>query len=176
MPDMLPPGHIAAGVLQGARRSRRSTRHPLLLIGGAVAIAILPDLDVLIPRLLDRLGVEHQLESGTHHSWVTHTPLFWGLVGLMTKRLAAQPGAPSWAPEAASMLAGGTAVHLAQDTFANTVALLWPARQREYGLQLDRLPGVTDHADYARRYPASPAGAVEGLLIVAAVLECMRRL
>jgi LexA-binding, inner membrane-associated putative hydrolase len=176
MPDMLPPGHIAAGALQGARRSARSRRHPLLLIGGGIAIAILPDLDLLIPRLLSRVGVAHELRSGTHHTWVTHTPLFWGLVGLIGRRLAARPAAPSWAPEAAAMLATGTAVHLAQDTFANRVALLWPVRRREYGLQLDRLPGVTDHADYVRRYPASPAGRVEALLIVAAVLECMRRL
>lgn len=173
---VLPPGHIAAGALLGARRSHHSPRHPLLLICGGIAIGVLPDLDVFIPRLLSRLGIENELESGTHHRWVTHTPLFWGLVGLMSRRFARHPRAPAWAPEAAQMLLTGTAVHLAQDTFANTVALLWPLRRREYGLQLDRLPGVADHADYARRYPASPAGKVEAVLVLAAVLACMRRL
>ena len=66
------------------------------------------------------------------------------------------------------MLAFGVAVHLVQDSVANTVALLWPLRRREYGLGLDRLGGVTDHVDYMRRYPPSPAGKIEAALVLAA--------
>jgi hypothetical protein len=174
MADMLPPGHIAAGALLGARRSRRHDR-PLLVIGAGIVIGVLPDLDVVIPELLDRLGVKHNLDAGEHHSWATHTPLFWALVCVMVRRLARRPGAPSWAPEAASMLTRGIAVHLAQDTLANTVALLWPLRRREYGLSLDRLPGVSDHAYYLRHYPASPAAKIEALLVASAALACRRR-
>ena len=50
------------------------------------------------------------------------------------------------------MLSTGTAVHLAQDWLANTVALLWPLRRREYGLGLDRLGGVDDHAEIRSCY------------------------
>jgi hypothetical protein len=65
-------------------------------------------------------------------------------------------------------------VHLIQDTTANTVSLLWPLRRRAYGLGLDRLPGVTDHIEYIRRYPASPAGWIEGALVAAALAACAR--
>jgi len=173
---MLPPGHVAAGVLLGERRSRRTAQHPLLLIAGGIAIGVLPDLDVLLPKLLSRAGIEHELDSGVHHSWITHTPVFWGWVTLTARRLAQRPRAPAWAADVAGMLATGTAVHLAQDSLANTVALLWPVRRRRYGFQLDRLPGVTDHAEYARRYPASPAAKVEALLVLAAAVTCARRL
>ncbi len=171
---MLPSGHIAGGALLGAARTRRSTRHPALVIAGGVAAATLPDADVLLPSLLDRLGVAHRLNSGVHPSWVTHTPLFWGLVAAGARRLASRPSAPAWAPEAARTLALGSALHLAQDSVANTVALLWPLRRREYGLGLDRLAGVTDHGEYIRRYPSSPAGMLEAGLIVAAAVACGR--
>lgn len=172
--SMLPSGHIAAGVLVGAARARISpTPAPWLLAAGVVATT-LPDLDVLAPSVLDRLGIPHRLDSGVHHRWMTHTPLFWGLVGLGARRAARRPSAPSWAPEAAALLATGVTVHLTQDTVANTVSLLWPLRRREYGLQLDRLPGVTDHVEYIRRYPASPAGWVEGALVAAALAACAR--
>ena len=73
-------------------------------------------------------------------------------------------------------MAIGVTVHLVQDSVANTVALLWPLRRREYGLGLDRLGGVTDHVDYMRRYPSSPAGKLEGALVLAAVSVSWRRL
>ncbi len=98
--------------------------------------------------------------------------LFWGAVGAGTRWLARRGGAPRWAPEAASVLAAGAAVHLLLDTVANTVALLWPIRRREYGLGLDHLAGVTDHAEYVRRYPASPAGRLELALVIAAIGAC----
>ena len=166
---MLPSGHIATGVLLGAERSRRSDRHPGVLVAGGVVAACLPDADLALPRVLDRLGVEHRLNSGRHHSWMTHTPLFWGAALIKARRLARHPKAPAWAPEAASLLTIGVALHLTQDTVANTVALLWPVRRREYGLGLDRLAGETDHIAYMRRYPFSPAGALEGALVLAAV-------
>ena len=57
--------------------------------------ASIPDLDLLIPALLDRLGVEHELNTGVHHRWVTHTPLFWGLVLAEARRLARCAGRPT---------------------------------------------------------------------------------
>jgi hypothetical protein len=172
--SMLPSGHIAAGVLVGAARARFSpTPAPRLLAAGVLATT-LPDLDLLVPSVLDRLGVPHGLQSGVHHRWMTHTPLFWAVVGLGARRAARHPGAPPWAPEAAALLATGAVVHLTQDTVANTVSLLWPLRHREYGLQLDRLAGVTDHVEYVRRYPASPAGWIEGGLVAAALAACAR--
>ena len=173
---MLPSGHIAGGALLGALRARRSARRPALLIAGGMTAATLPDLDVFIPSLLDRVGIEHRLSSGVHHSWVTHTPLFWGLLAAGARRVARRRHAPSWAPEAADMLTIGAALHLAQDSVANTVALLWPLRRREYGLGLDRLGGVTDHVEYVRRYPSSPAGKLEAALVLAAVVLCGQRL
>jgi LexA-binding, inner membrane-associated putative hydrolase len=169
---MLPPGHIAGGALLGAWRSRRSPRRPTIVIAASIGAALLPDVDLLLPSLLDRIGVEHRLNSGTHHRWMTHTPLFWSAVGAGARRLARRPSAPCWAPEAASVLAAGAAVHLLLDTVANTVALLWPIRRREYGLALDHLADVTDHAEYVRRYPASPAGKLELALAVAAISAC----
>jgi hypothetical protein len=74
------------------------------------------------------------------------------------------------------MLTIGVALHLLQDSLANTVALLWPLRRREYGLGLDHLAGVTDHVEYARRYPSSPAGKLEAALMLAALVVCERRL
>jgi hypothetical protein len=74
------------------------------------------------------------------------------------------------------LLSSGVALHLVQDSVANTVALLWPLRTREYGLGLDHLGGETDHIAYMRRYPSSPAGKLEGALIVAAGLVGWRRL
>jgi SAM-dependent methyltransferase len=166
---MLPSGHIAAGILLGAHCSRRSEWRPAVVVAGAVVGTCLPDIDLLIPSVLDDLAVEHDLCSGRHHSWITHTPLFWGSIVIGVRRLARRSWAPAWAPEAAQLLAVGVAVHLLQDSLANTVALLWPLRRREYGLGLDHLAGETDHVAYMRRYPSSPAGKLEGLLVLAAV-------
>lgn len=168
---MLPTGHIASGALLGVWRSR-GAQHPALVFAGAIGAATLPDIDLVVPSLLDRLGVPHRLNSGTHHSWFSHTPMFWGLTAAGARRLARRPGAPPWAPGAADMLALGVGLHIIEDSVANTVALLWPLRRREYGLGLDRLAGVTDHVEYARRYPSSPAGRLEVTLMIAAVLAC----
>jgi membrane-bound metal-dependent hydrolase YbcI (DUF457 family) len=173
---MLPSGHIAGGALLGGLHSARSARHPAVVIAGGVTAGCLPDLDLLIPSVLDRLGIQHRLDSGRHHSWVTHTPLFWGLATAGIRRLARRAPAPRWRPEAAQMLTIGVALHLLQDSLANTVALLWPLRRREYGLGLDHLAGVTDHVEYARRYPSSPAGKLEAALMLAALVVCERRL
>jgi hypothetical protein len=173
---MLPPGHIAAGVLVGAERSRHSGRHPGAVIAGGIVATCLPDLDLIIPALLDRLGVHHGLSSGEHHSWATHTPLFWGLVAVGARGIARRSSAPGWAAEASSLLSAGVAVHLLQDSVANTVALLWPWRRGEYGLGLDHLVGVTDHIEYARRYPFTPAGKLEGALVLTALFVGGRRL
>jgi hypothetical protein len=171
---MLPPGHLAGGALLGAWRSRRGGGSLPVLIAGGAAAANVPDLDLLIPGLLDRLGIAHRLRSGVHHGWVTHTPLFWVLVSAGARRLSRRRDAPAWAPEAARTLGFGVAVHLVQDSLANTVSLLWPLRRSEYGLGLDRLAGVTDHAEYVRRYPASPAGRLELGLVFAALVVCAR--
>lgn len=130
--------------------------------------ASVPDLDLLLPTVLDRLGVDHHLNSGVHHRWMTHTPLFWGLALAGVRRLSRHPNAPRWAPEAAWLLSAGVPLHLLQDAVANTVALLWPLRRREYGLGLDRLAGLDDHREYVRRYPSSPAGRLEVALLIAA--------
>jgi hypothetical protein len=102
--------------------------------------------------------------------------MFWGVIALSARRLARRSSFPGSAQEAATLLAAGVAVHLVQDSVANTVALLWPLRRREYGLGLDRLPGVTDHVEYTRRYPSSPAGRLEGALVLAAVVVGWREL
>jgi hypothetical protein len=171
---MLPSGHIAAGVLVGAERRRRSDWNRAALLAGGVVGACLPDCDLAIPFVLDRLGIEHRLNSGRHHSWATHTPLFWGVVARQGARIARHPRAPAWAPEAASLLTTGVAVHIAQDATANTVALLWPLGRCEYGLGLDRLAGETDHVAYVRAYPSSPAGVIEGALVLAALAAAWR--
>jgi hypothetical protein len=93
-----------------------------------------------------------------------------------TRSLSQRSWAPAWSPEAAHLLAVGVWLHLLQDSVANTVALLWPLRRREYGLGLDHLAGETDHVAYMRRYPSSPAGKLEGLLVAAAVAVGWRRL
>jgi hypothetical protein len=174
---MLPTGHIATGVLLGLRRSRRATGvRRRLIMAGAVASTCLPDADLALPFLLDRLGVKHRLNSGHHHSWITHTPPFWAAVTGLARRAARHPAAPAWAPEAARLLSAGVALHLLEDTAANTVAILWPLRRREYGLSLDRMPEEDDHLTYMRRYPATPAGWLEGGLILAAVALTARRL
>lgn len=148
----------------------------MVVITGGVIAANLPDLDLALPRLLDRLGVEHRLDSGVHHRWVTHTPVFWGLVCAGARRVARGPSAPPWAAEVADMIALGAAIHILQDSIANTVALLWPLRRREYGLGLDRLGDVTDHGEYVRRYPASPAAKIEAALMLAALAASGRHL
>ncbi len=173
---MLPSGHLAGGALLGAWRSRTSARHPALVIAGGMLAASVPDLDLLIPALLDRLGVEHDLNADVHHGWVTHTPLFWGLMVAGAGRLSRRRRAPAWAAGAADMLAVGVGLHLLQDALANTVALLWPVRRREYGLGLDGLAGVGSRGEYIRRYPSSPAGRVEAGLLVAALAACGWRL
>ena len=160
----------------GAWWSRRSARHPARLMAGGMLATSAPDLDLLIPSVLDRLGIDHDLNTGVHHRWVTHTPLFWGLTVVGARRLSRRRRAPEWARGAADMLAAGVGVHLLQDSLANTVALLWPLRRREYGLGLDRLSGVDDHLEYIRRYPSSPAGKLEAGLLLAAGVSCAWRL
>jgi hypothetical protein len=75
-----------------------------------------------------------------------------------------------------NLLAVGVALHLLQDSAANTVSLLWPLRRRRYGLGLDDLAGETDHVEYMRRYPSSTAGKLEGALVLAAVTVSWRHL
>jgi hypothetical protein len=166
---VLPSGHIATGVLLGVRQARRTgTRSQRRrLLAGAVLCACLPDADLALPVVLDRLRMDHRLNSGRHHSWMTHTPLFWGTVALTARRLCPGP--------ATNLLAAGVALHLAEDATANTVALLWPLRRREYGLSLDRMPGVDDHLAYIRRYPLTPAGWLEGAIVAAAAVRLIRQ-
>lgn len=171
---MLPLGHLAAGALLGARRSRRVSRPSGLVIAGAMVAASVPDIDLAIPRVLDGLGIRHRLDSGVHHRWVTHTPLFWGLIATTARRIARRRGGAEWEPEAADLLAGGVALHLLLDSVANTVSLLWPLSRTRYGLGLDRMAEVTDHVEYVRRYPASPAGKLEVAMAMAAVTACGR--
>jgi hypothetical protein len=147
-----------------------------VVVAAAVVGTCLPDVDLAIPTALDHLGIEHHLCSGRHHSWVTHTPLFWIFTVIGSRTLVRRPGAPAWAAEAGQLLAVGVALHLLQDSVANTVALLWPLRRREYGLGLDHLAGETDHMAYIRRYPSSPAGKLEGLLVLGAVTVVGRSL
>jgi membrane-bound metal-dependent hydrolase YbcI (DUF457 family) len=168
---MLTTGHLAAGALLGAVRARGAERPAAVIAGGMVA-ANLPDLDLLLPRALDRLGIAHGLHSGVHHRWATHTPVFWTGVATVLRRLARRSWAGSWGVEVADTVALGVAIHLVQDTVANTVSLLWPLRRREYGLGLDGLAGVTDHREYVRRYPASAAGRLEGALVLTAAVVC----
>ncbi len=173
---MLPSGHIATGILLGHRRGRvASGRSRRLIVAGAVVAACLPDADLALPIVLDRLGFKHRLNSGRHHSWMTHTPVFWAGVTALGRRASRHPGAPPWAPEAARLLTAGVALHLAGDALANTVALLWPLHRREYGLSLDHMPSVDDHLEYVRRYPATAAGWLEGMLIAAAVRSAARQ-
>jgi LexA-binding, inner membrane-associated putative hydrolase len=173
---MLPSGHIAAGALLGAWRSRGNARHQAWVIAGGMLATTAPDIDLALPPLLDRLGIEHDLNSGVHHRWVTHTPLFWGLIVSGAIRLSRWHRAPEWASGAADVFAVGVGLHLLQDSLANTVALLWPLRRREYGLGLDRLAGVSDHGEYIRRYPSSPAGKLDAALVLAALITCGWRL
>lgn len=174
---MLPTGHIATGVLLGLRRTRDTGpgARRRLILAGAVASTCLPDADLALPALLDRLGVEHRLNSGHHHSWMTHTPLFWATVTGLARRAGRHPSAPAWAPVAARLLTAGVALHLLEDTAANTVAILWPLRRREYGLSLDQMPEEDDHLAYVRRYPATPAGWLEAALIVLAIAGAARQ-
>jgi hypothetical protein len=165
---MLPSGHIASGVLLGLRRNRHvSARRRGWIVAGAVVSACLPDADLAVPFVLDRLGVRHRLNSGRHHSWMTHTPLFWATVAVAARRLRPGP--------VAELLTTGPALHLLLDATANTVALLWPLRRREYGLGLDRMPGVDDHLRYVRRYPATPAGRLEAGIIALAATGLVRQ-
>ncbi len=174
---MLPTGHLAGGALLGAWRSRRSDRNPVWPIAAGMGVAVVPDADLMIPKLLDGIGIRHRLNSGVHHRWATHTPLFWALALSGLHRVAAaSEHAPDWAPEAVDLLALGVAVHIAQDSVANTVSLLWPLRRDQYGLGLDRMPEVTDHLEYLQRYPSSPAGKLEAALVLAALAVCTARL
>ena len=164
-------------MLLGLRLGEESDGLPTgAVVAGAVFASVLPDLDMAVPVVLDRLGVQHRLNSGRHHSWVTHTPLFWGLALAGTRRLSRAEGAPEWAPQAARVLSAAVVLHLTEDTVSNTVALLWPLRRREYGLSLDRMPEVDDHYEYLRRYGASPAGWLEGALIAGMARGVARRL
>ncbi|HWD65872.1 MAG TPA: metal-dependent hydrolase [Solirubrobacteraceae bacterium] len=176
---MLPSGHIATGVLLGLRPHRRApARARSWVLLGAVVSACLPDADLALPFVLDRMGIKHRLNSGRHHSWITHTPLFWAAVIALARRAGRHPLAPAWAPHAAGLLSVGVTLHLAEDALANTIALLWPVRRREYGLGLDHMPGVDDHIDYVLRYPTTPAGRLELALIAvaASALSRQRRL
>lgn len=146
-------------------------------MAGAILATVLPDLDLVAPRLLAAAGIEHTLDSGVHHRWMTHTPLFWSTAVWTARRAASSPRAPGWAAEATGVMALGVAVHLLQDSVANTVSLLWPMRRRNYGLGLDRMPEVTDHLEYTRRYPLTPAGWLEAAVVLsaAAVAAAERR-
>jgi hypothetical protein len=156
-------------VLLGSRERSRSPLPPGRLMAASVAAVLLPDLDLLLPKMLDAAGVDRQLDSGVHHRWVTHTPALWGMIAVLARRAARLRPASPWSGEAARLLALGAGIHLLQDAVANTVSLLWPLRRREYGLGLDGMPEVTDHREYVRRYPATAAGILEAAIIIAAL-------
>ena len=164
---MLPSGHIAAGILLGAHRTRRSgwrqTRSSPARSSGPPSRTSTSS----IPTVLDNLGVEHQLCSGRHHSWMTHTPLFWGSVLIGVRSLVERSWAPAWAPEAAQLLAVGVALHPLRDFVANTVALLWPLRGVSMGLALtiwprDRPRGVHAPLSVVARGQARGAARARG--------------
>lgn len=163
---MRPYGHLAGGALLGALLAERTDLHPALVVVGTALAANLPDLDIAGPIACDILDIDHGINSQAHHSWVTHTPAFWFAV--LSAATVASQNRSVRVRFLVKALRHAIALHLAQDTVANSLSLGWPFVKKEYGLKLDGI-GQMDHAEYLKAYKSSKAWYVEQAIAALAV-------
>jgi LexA-binding, inner membrane-associated putative hydrolase len=167
---MRPYGHLAGGVLLGALLARGEDRlHPALTVAFTSLAANVPDLDIAYPIIADHYGIDHDIDSPKHHSWVTHTPVFWLAVLTAATQISKHPKMPLRIRALVRLLRWAVALHLAQDATANSVSLAYPLKKKEYGLRLDGI-GTEDHADYLEMYKGTKAWYVEQVLAILAAV------
>ncbi len=179
---MLPPGHIAAGYLvaQGAVSvlGISESHANLLLFVGALA-GVAPDLD-FIPFFAKHRTLK-LVRGDSHRGYITHTPLFWLIVGLTVYLInISSPlryfGLVIWLSSWS---------HLLGDSLEYGIRWLWPFRNQYYSLL--PAPAADALVTYKVRtpvfyfeyfmvvYPKSRAFILEVGLIVAGLIVFLSR-
>ncbi|MBM3257231.1 MAG: metal-dependent hydrolase [Candidatus Liptonbacteria bacterium] len=130
---MLPPGHLAAGFLTSYGLLKLSnvaftpTEAGFILLAGTILGAI-PDID-FIPFFSSRKSMRFT-DSDTHRRYITHAPIIWLTIGLITALIA--PNSFIWVLGLLIWLAPWS--HFMGDSLEFGVRWLWPLSNRYFAL------------------------------------------
>lgn len=115
----LPSGYVLGSLARGPRREGQGA------MVAAVVGSVIPDIDMLYFHFVDG-GRTHR------HDYVTHWPLFWlavGLLSLVTCTLVERPNLP-----AVALFFAGAMLHMMLDTVASPIMWLMPFDREAFDL------------------------------------------
>ena len=163
------PGHMAGGWLITRGMTRwwklsKSERQEFLAFG-AIA-GSLPDWDYL--WYIYRKGRIDYSRDFRHHTWITHTFLFYWILAALVYALGLFRNDTRLKRQAAIVVAS-TTVHLLQDTIGSGdgIMLFYPFSKRMDGIALSGLHG----REWEAHYTASPIYLVEVFTVLLAGLS-----
>lgn len=131
---MLPPGHAAAGILVAAVINKyfglNLTPHEQkIMLGVGALFAFIPDLDMFYAFF--RVGRFIQpVKKINHRKFITHTPLFWIMVGISVFYFNQNP----FGFILALTIAFSAISHLFFDSLEYGVMWLWPFSKNQYAM------------------------------------------
>lgn len=148
---MRPQAHVASGLVVWSLADGPLWEAPV-----DVVAANLPDFDRTLAKWL---GVEGR----RHHTWPSHSALFWGpptLLALTTGKGRRQMGLV-W-------------IHLVLDTYADGIVWLWPASKEKVGL-FRKPPEIRDDGWNTPAPLSTELGKIELAMWAVTALSAVRR-
>lgn len=130
---MLPPGHIAAGfltaygVLHFAAPTFTPSEANTLLVSGAI-LGALPDIDII--AFFKHRATLYFKGNDTHRRYITHAPLLWLILGLITAYIAPNPFLRAFG----FLLWLAPWSHFVCDSIEFGVRWLWPFSSRYFSI------------------------------------------
>ena len=172
-------GHLSGGLLAAEvlllAMKPASARERLEDLAWGSFCGFLPDLDYFIYAVHKR-GIKYGSDF-RHHTWVTHTFLFYWLpslalwaFGRLRKNRTIQ--------RKAAILAAGTTAHLLQDTIGSGdgIMLFYPFSRDMQGIKLSGLHGAEWKKDYELKPVYKVEQAITAMAVVCLVFEVLHRL
>jgi len=131
---MMITSHGAAAILAKMTHAKVAEQDDSLTskgLGRLFLFGILPD----IPLALLVISGRFDPDIHYHHRWITHTPVFWLIISLLTMRF--------YSRDTGLELLAATWLHLGMDWYggADGIAFLYPLTDRQYGAGLSGVNG-----------------------------------
>ena len=143
---MFPIGHLSAGYLFAYFFLKRANvEDRKLWLGVGTFLGLLPDSDCLAyPFLAAYMGWDRAVRI-SHHAWITHTPLFYVLLGLLVVIYSKKLGC---------LVTGESLLHLLCDSVVPEDGIMWlfPLSYRKFSLCPNNLHGWAWISFYVHTY------------------------
>lgn len=167
---MMIMSHGAAAVIATTAYASIAGRNDLLTpecLGKVFVLGVLPD----VPLTLLVLSGKFDPSIHYHHTWITHTPIFWLVVSVLVAGIfSVQTGA---------FLLGATWLHLGMDWYggADGIPFLYPFSRTQFGVLLSGINGASGLTVYfGNPYLLLPEIAVNGTFLAIVLLMLIGRL